>query len=352
MAAEMQPASDTDRGLVYAFTLDGRGGGRAVPAADLHAATRAARDGSGPPLWLHVDRTADEVAIWLDAAGIPPQAAEALLAEETRPRADRFGDGLVINLRGLNLNPGMDAFDLVSVRAWTAPGITLTTRRYRIMAARGMAEALAAGADGPLDAGGVIAHLADRLMTRLRVEIDRLEDEIDQLEDEALDAAAVSGASPRNAHRPGNIRRARARLAELRRETIALRRYMAPQREALSRLAILDPSPFGHADRLELRETADQLTRMVEDLDAIRERTLLAQGEWEARIAERTDRTVYLLTILSAVLLPLSVVTGLLGVNVGGIPGADHPAAFAILCAALTILVAIQLWLFRRLRWI
>ena len=75
--------TDADRGLVYAFALDGRGGGRAVPPDDLHAATQAARDGSGPPLWLHVDRTAAEVGIWLEAAGIPPLAAEALLAEET-----------------------------------------------------------------------------------------------------------------------------------------------------------------------------------------------------------------------------------------------------------------------------
>ncbi|WP_372005409.1 zinc transporter ZntB [Tistrella mobilis] len=336
------------RGLVHAFALDGRGGGRPLSPAEAALALRdrsAGQTVDAPDLWLHVDRMDPGVPGWLDLAGVPPHAAEALLAEETRPRADRFADGLVVNLRGLNVNPGMEASDLISVRAWTVAGLTITTRRYPLRSTREMAEALTAGSGGPRDSGGVIADLADRLVGRLRPEVDRLEDLIDDLEDEAL--AGAADARPRD-----GIRKARAALAELRRETIAFRRYMAPQREALMRLAALDPSPFGHVDRLELRETADQLTRMVEDLDAIRERTLLAQGEWEARIAERTDRTVYLLTILSSVMLPLGFITGLLGVNVAGIPGAEDPAAFLVLCVLLGLLVAVQFVLYRRLRWI
>ena len=102
------------RGLVHAFALDGRGGGRPLSPAQTAAALRdrsAGQTVDAPDLWLHVDRMDPGVQDWLDLAGVPPHAAEALLAEETRPRADRFADGLVVNLRGLNVNPGMEASD-------------------------------------------------------------------------------------------------------------------------------------------------------------------------------------------------------------------------------------------------
>lgn len=64
------------------------------------------------------------------------------------------------------------------------------------------------------------------------------------------------------------------------------------------------------------------------------------------------NRNTYLLSVVAALLLPPTFIAGLLGVNLGGIPGTDHPWAFAILCGAFFIAVAIQAWLFRRLEWI
>jgi len=69
------------------------------------------------------------------------------------------------------------------------------------------------------------------------------------------------------------------------------------------------------------------------------------------RIAERTNRTVYILTVLSALVLPAALLTGLFGINVAGIPGADYPWAFAVFVALLAALVAGQVWLFRRRGW-
>jgi zinc transporter len=102
-----------------------------------------------------------------------------------------------------------------------------------------------------------------------------------------------------------------------------------------------------------LREVSDHITRHVEDLDALRDRGAVIQDELRNRISEDMNRTMYVLTVVASVLLPLSFVTGLLGINVEGIPGSkDAPLAFWAVVAMLGAVACVQVWLFRRLRWL
>jgi len=64
------------------------------------------------------------------------------------------------------------------------------------------------------------------------------------------------------------------------------------------------------------------------------------------------NRNMYVLSIVATIMLPLGFFTGLLGVNVDGIPGQETPWAFAALCAILGVLIVLELWLFKRLRWL
>jgi zinc transporter len=135
----------------------------------------------------------------------------------------------------------------------------------------------------------------------------------------------------------------RKQLAEIRRQAIALRRFLAPQREALNRLAA-DTSPLlSEQDRLQLREEYDRQTRIVEDLDAARERAAVAQESLASQMAEQTNQRMFLLSIIAAIFLPLSFLTGLLGINVGGIPGAENPFAFTLVVIGL-VGVGVALW--------
>ncbi len=144
----------------------------------------------------------------------------------------------------------------------------------------------------------------------------------------------------------------RARLQRIRRKVISLRRYIAPQRVALGHLIEHRLPWLDQGERLRLREMADRITRYVEELETARERTLLVQDELSSRLSEQMNRTMYVLTIVATVFLPLGFVTGLLGVNVGGIPGTDEPLAFVMLCLALLGFGLLELLLFRRLKWI
>jgi len=105
-------------------------------------------------------------------------------------------------------------------------------------------------------------------------------------------------------------------------------------------------------DRAYLREIADRTLRFVEDLDSIRERAAIAQDELNNRVNDQMNRTMYLLTVVATLLLPASLLTGLLGINVGGIPGVESNWAFVVVALLIPALAIVQFIVLRWLKWI
>ena len=83
----------------------------------------------------------------------------------------------------------------------------------------------------------------------------------------------------------------------------------------------------------------------------MRERAQIVKDELSNALSDEMNRNLYQLSLITAIFLPLGFLTGLLGINVGGIPGAETPTAFWIFCGLLSLLVGMQLAMFRRLRW-
>jgi zinc transporter len=319
-------------GLICAYLLDGRGGGRAIGWTEI--AAWQAEDGL---LWAHLDLAGTEAKRWLsESSGIDAVISRALLAEDVRPRELRIDDDLLVTLRGVNLNPGADPEDMVGVRIWLEPARIVTVRHRRLMAVNDLRDALEAGR-GPTSAGEFLVMLSDRLIERMGPVIDDLIDEVDRLEDAVVTAHSAE---------------LRGDLARVRREAISLRRYLAPQREVMARLAMQQAPCLVPEHKAMLREISDRTTRFVEDLDAARERAGVVQDELASLISDQMNRTMYLLTVVAAVLLPPSLVTGLLGINVGGIPGTDSPLAFSVVIALIILIAIVEIAILRRLRWI
>src|SRR4029077_18341663 len=132
-----------------------------------------------------------------------------------------------------------------------------------------------------------------------------------------------------------------------RRRAIALRRFLAPQREALGKLAAIGLPWLSPAHRARIGEVADRMTRTVEELDAARDRAAVTQEELGSRVAEATNKRLYVLSIFASVLLPLGSVCSLLGVNLGGVPLTHSDWAFWALCGVFAVGVYLQLWLFK-----
>jgi zinc transporter len=284
-------------GLIAAYILDGKGGGQRVGWKEIQEWTPTAG-----LLWVHLNFEAPDAQRWIREEGqLEDVVGDALLAEESRPRITTFDDGVLVAFRGVNLNPGADPDDMVSLRIWAEKNRIITTRRRKLMSVADLCSAIEKG-KGPRTAGEFLEDVADRLMYRMGAVIDELEDKAAELEEAVL---------TKESHE------LRPMLASFRRDAINLRRYMAPQREAITRLQSEKISWLAEDDRVRLRETYDRLTRYIEDLDAARERVAVTQEELISRLSEQMDNRMYVLSIVATIFLPLGFLTGLLGINVG-----------------------------------
>jgi len=321
-----------DDSLICAYAFDGKGGGREIGWEGV----RAHSPGDGW-LWVHLQREAPSSREWLEReSGLDEVLCEALLSSESRPRCEPYGDGVLLSLRGVNLNPNADPDDMVALVLHAEAQRVVSVRRRRIMAVDSIRTSIEAG-HAPTSPGELLALLSEGLVERMGPVIDELEEEVADLE-EALVAGRAEGI--------------RLKLTELRSTAIGLRRYIAPQREAMSRLLGVQTGWISEVDRRWLREVGDRITRYVEDLDAARERAQIVQEELAARVSEQINRNMYVLSIITAIFLPLGLITGYLGINVGGIPGADWRWAFLVVGGVLLGIAGMQLWLFRRMKWL
>lgn len=290
-----------------------------------------------PPYWVHLDRGNPAAQRWLrEESGLPQAVVQALLAEETRPRLETMDGGLLLLLRGVNLNPGADPEDMITLRIWAEEKRVITLRLFRIMAVQDQRDALEAG-KGPAAVGTVVTQLIAGLLQRMEPVIMGLQDRLDELEEETLDNDAP------------DIRQA---LYGLRTQIVRFRRYIAPQREALKQTLEALPSWFSKDDKNRLRAAIDQVTRYVEALEAARDRSAVIQDEIANRMSEMANRRIYLLSVVAGVFLPLGLLTGLLGINVAGMPGAETSWAFWAVCVLLALLAVFEIWLFRKLKWV
>lgn len=268
---------------------------------------------------------------------MPKTVIYALTATETRPRSEAIEDGALINLRGPSADDrenknGEDT--LVSIRVWAEKGRAISVSFHPLQGIDKLVDQMKAGEIK--DPGDLISHLA-MVITK---EVDPVISELDDL----VDACELK-------LEPEHAFETRRRIAAARSDAIAYRRFVAPQRVALTQLAELDAPWLEEDDRLHLREAADRFARMAEDLEAVRERSALIHEQLTDLRSEQIEKRALLLSIVALVFLPLTFLTGLLGMNVDGIPDAHQPWAFAAVCGiCLIVAVGITAW-FAAARW-
>ena len=205
--------------------------------------------------------------------------------------------------------------------------LVVSMRSYPVKAIHEVREEV--GLYGCTSPGSLVVTIAARLVDNLAPIIDQLNDDADDYEDALLSSEKRMGP---------------AELAEFRQTILLLRRYIQPQREG----KVLISSD----DDVLLRETADRITRIGEELDTIRERAAVLQDQAVGQRQEQLNQRLLALSIISALFLPLTFVTGLLGMNVAGIPHSNDPKAFGIVVGLTGLLAVGLLGLLKWRRWI
>ncbi|MFO6424411.1 zinc transporter ZntB [Motilimonas sp. KMU-193] len=322
-------------GMIHGLLLDAKGGAKHLENIEEINNWRA-DDGQ---LWLHLDYT-DQTAIdWLTTqSGLSEHVIDSLLAGETRPRVTgtHHGQATLIFLRGVNLAPEQDPEDMVSIRLYVDQNKIISTRKRRLLSVDDIRNQLMAG-QGPRNITEVIAMLTDRLTMRMQHVIDNLELRLDNIENEIFVAGELTIGQE---------------ISAIRRQTIVLKRYITPQQAALSKLYESSYPWIDEAFRHEFKEAANHSMRYVEELEVMVERAQIAYEERSDLLSEQLNQRMYVMSIVAAIFLPLGFLTGLLGINVGGIPGADNPASFYIFIAVLAALTASMVGLFWWKKWL
>lgn len=329
------PEEMTYSGLLHALVLDGQGGARRVGFAELPSL----RLDEHESLWLHWDRSHAQAREWLRSrSGLSAFACDVLLEENTRPRMLTLpSDELLLFLRGVNLNPDAEPEDMVSLRVFASAKRVVSLRLRPLRSTEAVIRQLEAGM-GPKTASEILLSLADALTERVDELVALLTEKVDSEEDSV--EADDRYTPPQD------------KLLSLRRQAAGLRRFLLPQREIYGQLTRNRLPWFVDDDTDYWNELSNRLIRYLEELELIRERVNLVLEAEERRMRERMNRTMYLLGIITGFFLPMSFLTGLLGINVGGIPGSDNPYGFVVACSLIAVVAAFQWWVFRRLKWV
>ncbi len=287
--------------------------------------------------WKHLDFTDADDARWLrHESRVPDIVADALLNVDSRPRALQTDNGVLLILRGVNLNPGSDMEDMISVRLWVEKNRIISSSRRHLISLNEISKKIEAG-KGPQTVGEFVNTLVERLGDFITEATEKIEEVLDAAEDKLNDSAVIARNSP---------------FSIARRQTARIKRYLAPQREALDRLSRITGPLFNEDDRARFSEQANHLTLVLEDLDLVRERAMVAQEEFLSIVAHEQNARMLVLSIVAAIFLPLSFLTGLMGMNVAGLPGLVNEWAFWILVVLMLIITAVILLLFRFKRWV
>jgi zinc transporter len=190
----------------------------------------------------------------------------------------------------------------------------------------------------PLSPADLIARMGTRAADRIEPLVEHLGDMLDTIEDGMMSERDEDDA--------------RDRLTRLRRSLINVRRLLWPQRDVLNTLEIEDLSFLTARDRARLKEASARSARLGDELQVLAERAALIHEQFLDTRAERLNKTILVLTAATVVAMPMTVVSGLLGMNVAGIPFSQNPEAFWFVVVGLAVLGTAIVWFMRSRKWL
>jgi zinc transporter len=321
MTHPVQYGSDR-AGLVCAYGFEPHRRGRAIDSdAAAEWLARADHDDAGF-LWLHFSLANAASEHWLREHVAVPDAFFELLKDGASTRVEAIDDALLAIFNDVQFF-APEASSASTVILYIAPRVAVSARTTALRAVDRLRGSVRAGETFRSPAG-LLAHLL-RDQADVLVEIVReATRKVDAMEDLIIANRAAS----------------RSSLGALRRTLVRLQRLLAPEPAALFRLLSRPPIWLTEDDVSDLRQSAEELSTAVADSVALVERARLLQEELTAMLNEQTNRTLFILTVVTVLALPMTIIPGLFGMNVGGIPFAQSERGFWAVLVVVLMVVA------------
>lgn len=321
-----------DAGLICGFlcSRDSRATevGSAAAAAWLlsRAAGSEPSDGADGFLWLHFNLAHNTSRRWLrQHTALPDSFFEALSDGSPSTSIERDGEALVAVINDVHFDFSFEPSDISTLWICVTRHLVVTARLRPLRSIDKLRAALKS--DEALRSPVELLERLLRSQADVLVDIFRsVTSKVDAIEDDLLS---------------GKLRLKRTRLGALRRLLVRLQRLLAPEPAALFRLLQHPPRWTAEPDIQELRQSTEEFSVVLRDLSSLQERIKLLQEEIAAQVNEDNGRSLFLLTIVTVLALPINILAGLLGMNVGGIPLAQHGHGFWIVVAIIASITAV-----------
>jgi zinc transporter len=320
-----------EAGLICGYLFDAAADApvRATDSAAASAWLTQADPASSAFMWLHFNLSHAQAERWLVRhANLSDTFFETLREGLHSTRIERADDSLIAVINDVHFEFSFEPSDISTLWISVGPRLVVTARAKPLRSVDALRTAVKAG-DAPRSTTELLEHLlraqADVLVNVVRGVTIR----IDTIEDELL---------------AGRLDHKRARLGEMRRLMVRLQRLLAPEPAALFRLLQSPPSWMAEPDTLELRGSTEEFSVVLRDMSALQERIKLLQEEIAANVNEDNNRSLFVLTVVTVLALPINILAGLFGMNVGGIPLAEDKHGFWVVVAIVATFTAIAAW--------
>jgi zinc transporter len=322
-------------GIVWAYRLSPTGPSVSVPAADAEVWLASVPGDDDSFLWLHLSLANAAALPWLrrhlrDATPLLSTLGEL----DSGTRLELEGDGMLAVLHDVHFDFGFDPAEVSTVGLWV-DARTLVSVRLRPLRSIDRLRLAVRNNEPFRSPADLLARLLREQAGVLMDIVRRSARRVDEMEDRLL---------------AGQLTSSRRELGALRRVLVRLQRLLAPEPAALFRILARPPRWVAEPDHQELRQAAEELNSAVADSSVLAERVKLLQEELVASLSERTNRTLFVLTLVTVLALPINLTAALFGMNVGGVPLADSPTGFARVSLGLLVATAALAFLAIRAR--
>lgn len=288
--------------------------------------------------WVHLDGNSKQSKKWLEreVSYLDHLIIDALFAEETRPRIIEFENGMLIILRGVNLDSKSEEEDLASIRLWVDGSRIISIQKRNFSAIYNVAKKIDQGKKIK-NSPEFLYNLIYENLLLIAPLINGLNDKMDEVEDKM--AVANSDNSLRES------------VASIRKKVAIFKRYILPQKDVLSHLKSHDSDWIDDWARRHFQENHDQITHIIEELDEARDRSQIVHEEISNSIADRLNKSMFKISLVASIFMPLGFVAGLFGMNVGGIPGGTNPNGFYITLLCMILALVATVWMMKEKKW-
>lgn len=311
--------------IIFAYNFDNHGKASGLTNDEI-ASVEIQNEGLA---WVHLDATNPFAKGWLEnsVGYLDHLIIDALLAQETRSRIIEFDEGLLIILRAVNLNKNSEPDDMVSLRIWIDCDRIITIQRRDVKSVYEIAQKITEGKTIK-SSGEFLYNLIYEILITISPFIYDMNERIDDIEEKIMTTHDMIF---------------REKIMQLRTQSAVFKRYLSPQKEVIAKLQKIEHSWIDDWAKRHFQETFNQITHLVEELDEASNRSQILHDELANAMSETMNKSMYKLSMISIIFMPLTFITGLFGMNIGGIPGAENSASFYIYTFLMMMLALIYL---------